>query len=242
LDEEEDSDYKQESEEEEESDFASDSEDEDPGAQNNDVNVQATSLVVAHVDGLPSNNQTTSGDNEKEKMGGDGRSHMAPIAEYNEGAHKGEASGIPNVTVQKQEEEDDDEDNVPLIRRMNKMRGTADKVAITVPLEILPLTHKSNLGDRRARLRLPDATPGGNVPSRAATVGNSGQGCSLRRTKSTDESLLENHNSPLIARSNSLDFTPPDYDLIMKFIDESPENVSQSEIREKKNNWINHGR
>jgi hypothetical protein len=92
LDEEEDSDYEQESEEEEESDFSSDSEDEDPGAQNNDGNIQATSPVAAHVDGLPSHNQTTFEDNEKEKMGGDGRSRMAPIAEYNEGAHKGEAS------------------------------------------------------------------------------------------------------------------------------------------------------
>jgi hypothetical protein len=40
------------------------------------------------------------------------------------------------------------------------------------------------------------------------------------------------HNSPLIARSNSLDFTPPDFNLL-KFIDESPENVSQSENKEK---------
>jgi hypothetical protein len=230
LDEEEESDYEQESEEEEESDYASDSEDEDPGAHHNDGNTQATTPVAEPVDGLPSHN-TMSGDNEKEKMGGDGRSRLAPIAEDNEGAHKDEASRLPNVSGQNQEEEED-EDNVPLIRRMNKIRGTVEQVATSVPLEILPSTHKRNLGERRARLRLPDATSGGNVPSRVATVGNSGQGCSLRRTKSADESLLENHSSPLITRSNSLDFTPPDFNLL-KFVDESPENVSQSENKEK---------
>ena len=151
----------------------------------------------------------------------------------NEGAHRDEVSNLPNDSVEKQEEEDD-EDDVPLIRRLSKIRGAADQVSTIVPLQIQPPTHKCNLGGRRARLRLPDAPPAGNVSSSAATLNNSGQGGSLTRTKSADESLLEKHSPPLIARSNSLDFTPPECN-IMKFIDEqeSPENVGHSKNEEK---------
>ncbi|CAL5090530.1 unnamed protein product [Urochloa decumbens] len=137
-----------------------------------------------------------------------------------EGAHAHTSSSNP------QHEQTDDQDDVPLISRLRAMQGAKnqrpseqpaandDVVCQPIPLQVVPptmedmvppaskpVTRKERFG---GRLKLPVATGTGFD----AAKDKSGEGCSHKCS-----------NAIPIDKSNSLDFTPPDFD-IMKSIDE----------------------
>ncbi|CAL5040354.1 unnamed protein product [Urochloa decumbens] len=118
--------------------------------------------------------------------------------------------------------EDDKEDNAPLITRLREISrsskqectGTAPTCIQPTPIDVVPPPAKKlcTLKSRFHRLRLPQTT--------SAKENNHGEGCRFWTSSSAkDNTLQEEAPTTPIARSDSLDFTPPDFD-IMKHVND----------------------
>jgi hypothetical protein len=100
-------------------------------------------------------------------------------------------------------------DNTPLSVRLRQLREVIEPAPLEV---ILPPTAKN----RRARLRLPE-TP--KEPRDPPMNSSSAAGSSHKRSKSANDSCQRREEPEPIARSNSMDFTPPEIN-IMKWVEE----------------------
>jgi hypothetical protein len=106
--------------------------------------------------------------------------------------------------------DDDEDDHVPLIKRLRTLK----QVIELVPLETIPPPLAK---DGRSRLKLPETSTvhpiGPHISSKSASE------CSHKRSMSADDACKREGQALPIAMSNSLEFTPPEINL-MKFIDE----------------------
>ncbi|CAL4924975.1 unnamed protein product [Urochloa decumbens] len=127
--------------------------------------------------------------------------------------------------------EDDKEDNVPLIRRLRAISrstkqdctGTAPTCIQPTPVEVVPPPAKKlcTLKSRFHRLRLPQTM--------SAKENNNGEGCSFRTYSCADNVLQAKAPTTPIVRSDSLDFTPPDFDIMKHVNDEGTHNGEPSQ-------------
>jgi hypothetical protein len=106
--------------------------------------------------------------------------------------------------------DDDEADHIPFIKRLRTLK----QVIEPVPLETIPPPLAK---DRRSRLKLLETLTihiiDPQISSKPASE------CRHKRSMSADDACKSESQAPPIARSNSLDFTPPEINL-MKFIDE----------------------
>jgi hypothetical protein len=106
--------------------------------------------------------------------------------------------------------DDDEADHMPLIKRLRTLK----EVTEPAPLESIPLPLAK---DRKSRLKLPKTSTIHAIDLQISS--NSASECSHKRSMSADDACKREAQAVPIARSNSLDFTPPKINLI-KFIDE----------------------
>ncbi|CAL5078667.1 unnamed protein product [Urochloa decumbens] len=148
------------------------------------------------------------------------------IEEHAEADGKGDSGQHAEV-----DGEDDKEDNVPLITRLRAISrsskqdctGTAPTCIQPTPLEVVPPPAKKlcTLKSMFHRLRLPQTM--------SARENNHGEGCSFRAYSSADNVLQAKAPTTPIVRSDSLDFTPPDFDIMKHVNDEETHNGEPSQ-------------
>jgi hypothetical protein len=106
--------------------------------------------------------------------------------------------------------DDDEADHMSLIKRLRTLK----EVIEPIPLESIP---QPLAKDRRSRLKLPETS---TVHAIDPQISNKpASECSHKRSMSADDACKREAQAVPIARSNSLDFTPLEINL-MKFIDE----------------------
>ncbi|CAL5010773.1 unnamed protein product [Urochloa decumbens] len=172
-------------------------------------------------------------------------SNIDPIPEGGEEAGNGAHGTIPDgqrSASNLEHDQTDEEEHMPLISRLRAIQQVAhhkgpdeqehnqrsreqaaahhDVICELVALEVMPPTQVGTvppaskpvtIKERKLRLKLPTAT---GTSFDATKDNKSGEGCSHKMS-----------NASPISRSNSLDFTPPDFD-IMKSIDEQEPTTS----------------
>jgi hypothetical protein len=137
------------------------------------------------------------------------------IREARHPTSEGKDDGLPGGhsvmhTTDGDSKDDDEADHMPLIKRLRML----NEVIEPVPLESIPPPLAK---DRRSRLKLPEtSTVHANDPQFSS---KSVSDCSHKRSMSAVDACKRETQEVPIARSNHLDFTPPEINL-MKFIDE----------------------
>jgi hypothetical protein len=117
-------------------------------------------------------------------------------------------------TIDGDSKDDDEADHIPLIKRLRTLK----QVIEPVPLETIPPPLAK---DRRSRLKLLETSTIHTIDPQISSKPASE--CRHKRSMSADDACKSESQAPPIARSNSLDFTPPEINL-MKFIDEHDPN------------------
>jgi hypothetical protein len=113
-------------------------------------------------------------------------------------------------------------DNTPLSVRLRQLKEVIEPAPLEV---ILPPTAK----DRKARLRLPETPKEPSQPPSPQMKSSSAATSSHKRSKSADDSCQGREEPEPIARSNSMDFTPPEIN-IMKWVEEEEKPPSAEQI------------